>query len=276
MKIAIHQMCSCIKQDKNAANMVDAIHQASAAGAKMYFAPEMSILVDRDRKRAAERITIEPDSPHIRALCKAAQSVGIWIHLGSLPVLHEDGSGRFANRSLVIGSDGDIHGRYDKVHLFDVDLASGESWRESSAYRGGEEAVAVETPLGLMGLTICYDMRFPDLYSAYSKIGVAALAVPAAFTVPTGKAHWHSLLRARAIEAEAFVIAAAQSGQHEDGRQTYGHSLVVDPWGEVVLDMGEGEGLAIVELDLKRLDEVREQIPVHQNRRAISKPVRRY
>lgn len=269
-------MCSCIKPDKNAANMVDAIHKASAAGAKMYFAPEMSILIDRNRKRAAERITMEPDSPYIRSLCKAAQSARIWIHLGSLPVLHEDGGGRFANRSLVIDSNGTIQARYDKIHLFDVDLASGESWRESSAYRGGEEAVAVEAPIGLMGLTICYDMRFPDLYSAYSKISVAALAVPAAFTVPTGKAHWHSLLRARAIEAEAFVIAAAQSGRHEDGRQTYGHSLVIDPWGEVVLDMGEGEGLAIVELDLNRLGEVRAQIPVHQNRRPISKPVRRY
>ena len=269
-------MCSCVEPEKNASNMVDAIHKASAAGAKMYFAPEMSILIDRDRKRAATRITLEPDSPHIRTLCKAAQSAVVWIHIGSVPVLDEDGSGRFVNRSLVIDGDGDIRGRYDKIHLFDVDLASGESWRESSAYRGGEEPVAVETPIGLMGLTICYDMRFPDLYSAYSKIAVAALSVPAAFTVPTGKAHWHSLLRARAIEAEAFVIAAAQSGQHEDGRQTYGHSLVVDPWGEVVLDMGEGEGLAIVELDLKRLDEVREQIPVHQNRRAISKPVRRY
>jgi deaminated glutathione amidase len=276
MKIAIHQMCSCVEPNRNVANMVDAMHQASVAGAKMYFAPEMSILIDRDRERAAKRIMMEPESSYIRALCKAAQSAAIWVHLGSLPVLHEDGSGRFANRSLVIASNGDIQGRYDKIHLFDVDLASGESWRESSAYRGGDEAVAIETPIGLMGLTICYDMRFPDLYSAYSKIGVAALAVPAAFTVPTGKAHWHSLLRARAIEAEAFVIAAAQSGQHEDGRQTYGHSLVVDPWGEVLLDMGEGEGLAIVELDLRRLDEVRVQIPVHQNRRAISKPVRRY
>ena len=160
--------------------------------------------------------------------------------------------------------------------MFDVELAGGEHWRESSVYDAGSEAVAVETPLGLLGLTICYDLRFPDVFSALARAEVAAIAVPAAFTVPTGKAHWHTLLRARAIEAQAFVIAAAQSGHHEDGRSTFGHSLVVDPWGEVLLDMGEGEGLGFAEIDLTRIADVRSQIPVHANRRAVSDLVRRF
>ena len=155
------------------------------------------------------------------------------------------------------------------MHLFDVDLSTGESWRESSAYKGGDGPVLADTPLGKMGLTICYDMRFPDLYSRLAQAGATVFAVPAAFTVPTGKAHWHVLLRARAIESAAFVIAAAQCGKHEDGRETYGHSLVVDPWGTVLLDMGESEGVGFAGLDLARVTEVRAQIPVHLNRRDI-------
>jgi predicted amidohydrolase len=181
-----------------------------------------------------------------------------------------------ANRSLVIDDEGVIRARYDKMHLFDVDLSTGESWRESNAYVPGDGPVIADTPIGPLGLTICYDMRFPDLYSALSKAGIDALAIPAAFTVPTGRAHWHTLLRARAIEAQAFVIAAAQTGNHEDGRQTYGHSLVVDPWGDVLLDMGEDEGLGFAEIDLDRIREVRSQIPVHANRRDITAAVRRY
>ncbi len=165
-----------------------------------------------------------------------------------------------------------IRARYDKMHLFDVDLATGESWRESSAYRAGDRPVVADTPLGKMGLTICYDIRFPDLYSMLSQSGATIFAVPAAFTVPTGKAHWHVLLRARAIESAAFVIAAAQTGKHEDGRETYGHSLVIDPWGEVLLDMGSEPGLGFAELDLDRVTEVRAQIPVHLNRRDIPPP----
>jgi predicted amidohydrolase len=189
-------------------------------------------------------------------------------------VLLDDG--KFANRSLVIGPDGKVRARYDKMHLFDVDLSTGESWRESSAYTGGAAPAAVMTPIGLMALTICYDLRFPALYASLIAIAVDCIAVPAAFTVPTGKAHWHMMLRARAIEAQAFVVAAAQSGLHEDGRETFGHSLVIDPWGEVLLDMGRGEGLGFVELDLNRITEVRAQIPVHKNRRAIDMPVRMF
>ena len=276
MKIAIHQMCSGIEQARNLTEMVNAIAKSAADGACMYFAPEMSVLLDRDRKRARQQIFSEAESSAIAELQKAAATAGIWVHLGSLPVAHETGGGMIANRSIIIDSTGTVVARYDKMHLFDVDLAAGESWRESNAYVAGNSPVIVDAPIGQLGLTICYDLRFPDLFSALSRAGISALAVPAAFTVPTGRAHWHSLLRARAIEAEAFVIAAAQSGMHEDGRETYGHSLVVDPWGDVILDMGEDEGLAVVEVNLDRIQEVREQIPVHANRRDIPPNVRRY
>lgn len=273
MKIAIHQMRSSTAPDANARAMSDAVYQAAKAGATMYFAPEMSILLDRNRDEARQHIVFESQNEQLRGLTEAARHAGIWVHVGSIPILL-DMNGKFANRTIVIDPNGEIRARYDKMHLFDVNLSTGESWRESSAYRCGDGPVVVATPLGLMGLSICYDMRFPDLYSAYAQAGVDILAVPAAFTVPTGKAHWHILLRARAIESEAFVVAAAQSGAHEDGRITYGHSLVVDPWGEVLLDMGEGESLGFAELDLGRLAEVRAQIPVRDNRRDVSMPVR--
>jgi deaminated glutathione amidase len=274
-KIAVHQMCSGVDTRQNCAAMADAISLSAARGAVIYFAPEMSCLLDRNRDRARPNITAESKSAELRTICALAKSACIWVHLGSMAVVHET-SGKFANRSLVISPDGVVRARYDKMHLFDVDLSTGESWRESSAYAGGDSPVAVATPLGLMGLTICYDVRFPSLFAALIGEGVDVIAVPAAFTVPTGKAHWHALLTARAIEAEAFVIAAAQSGEHEDGRRTFGHSLVIDPWGETLLDMGEGEGLGFAELDLSRLAEVRAQIPVHANRRDIDMPVRRF
>jgi deaminated glutathione amidase len=269
MKIALHQMCSSTQPTINIQEITKAIRAAADGGAVMYFAPEMSVLLDRDRKRAAVEIESEAESTALHRISTIAAACGIWVHLGSMAVLHEDGSGRYANRSIVINANGAVAARYDKMHLFDVDLSTGESWRESSAYRGGDAPALVDTPLGLMGLTICYDMRFPDLYSHLAKKGARVIAVPAAFTVPTGSAHWHVLLRARAIESASFVIAAAQCGQHEDGRSTYGHSLVVDPWGEVLLDMGDGPGLGFVELDVSRIDAVRAQIPVHLNRRTI-------
>ena len=276
MRIAIHQMCSGINPLANAAEMVGALRKAAHEGAIMYFAPEMSILIDRDRQRSSTSIFSESETDALAAIAAAAAEASIWVHLGSVAVRSETNEGRLANRTVIIDSEGEIRARYDKMHLFDVALASGESWRESSVYDAGDGPVIVETPLGPMGLTICYDMRFPDLFSALAKAGVDIIAVPAAFTVPTGKAHWQTLLRARAIEAQAFVIAAAQSGLHEDGRKTYGHSLVVDPWGEVLLDMGEGAGLGFADIDLDRIAEVRRQIPVHANRRSLEMPVRRF
>ena len=271
MRIALHQMTSCIDPIRNASDMQDAIAKAADDGAVMYFAPEMALLVDRDRARARKYMADESHSMALQSLIAAAARHRIWVHIGSMPIL-DDGAEKLANRSIIISPDGAIAARYDKMHLFDVDLASGETWRESSAYVGGEQPVVVQTPLGQMGLAICYDMRFPDLFSAYAKSGVDVLTLPSAFTVPTGEAHWHTLLRARAIESAAFVIAAAQCGVHEDGRQTYGHSLVVDPWGSILLDMGDLPGLACVDLDLDAIKRVRQQIPVHANRRNIPSP----
>jgi deaminated glutathione amidase len=271
MRIAVHQMTSGIDPERNVLDMANAIAKSAAGGAVMYFAPEMSVILDRNRARARGHVAGESQNVALQTLIQAARLHKIWVHVGSIPVLDTNAT-KLANRTLVIAPGGQVMARYDKMHLFDVDLASGESWKESDAYAAGSQPVAVQTPLGLMGLAICYDLRFPDLFSFYAKSAVDIITIPSAFTVPTGEAHWHSLLRARAIEGESFVIAAAQCGHHEDGRQTFGHSLVVDPWGTVILDMGEALGLAFVDLDLNRIAEVRKQIPVHTNRRNIPAP----
>ncbi|MES3084157.1 carbon-nitrogen hydrolase family protein [Sphingomonas faeni] len=266
-KIGVLQMTSGIDPAVNAATLVEAVGEAGAAGAVVLFTPEMSGLIDRDRSRAAGSIVSEDNDPVLAAVRDAAASADIWVHLGSLAVRRADG--KFANRGFVIDPSGAIRARYDKLHLFDVDLPSGESWRESSAYVAGETATVVDTPAGKLGTSICYDLRFADLYRALSDAGAAILSVPAAFTRPTGAAHWEILLRARAIEAGAFVVAAAQTGVHEDGRETHGHSLVIDPWGDVLLDMGEGAGLAFAEIDVARIEQVRSRIPVIAHRRTI-------
>jgi predicted amidohydrolase len=276
MKIAVHQMCSGTDFARNADKVANAILVSATNGAEFYFAPEMCGLLDRNRARASAQIVTEEQNGFVAAAMMAAKDAGIWVHLGSVPVRHENGSGKFANRSILIDPTGQIRARYDKMHLFDVDLASGESWRESSSYVAGSQAVLAETPLGPMGLSICYDLRFPELYALLGRSGAAAFAIPAAFTVPTGEAHWHILLRARAIENAVFVIAAAQSGMHEDGRETFGHSLVIDPWGNILLDMGKGEAIGYADLDLSQVDSVRNQIPVHANRRDIPAVVTRY
>ena len=269
MRAAILQMTSGIDPAANAAVIVDAVEQAAEHGADMLFTPEMAGYLDRNRARAAETLRSEADDPVLAAAREAAARHGLWVHLGSLPLKEEGGDGRWVNRSFVIDGKGEIRARYDKIHLFDVDLATGESWRESAVYRPGEKVVAVETPWGRMGLSVCYDLRFPDLYRALTNAGATMLLVPAAFTVPTGEAHWHVLLRARAIEAGCFVIAPAQTGRHDDGRETYGHSLVIDPWGEVLLDMGEQAGLALADIDLSRVEDVRGRVPAIANRRDI-------
>ncbi|KQN31161.1 carbon-nitrogen hydrolase family protein [Sphingomonas sp. Leaf38] len=265
--IALLQMTSGIDPAANAQTIVEAIHFARDGGAEMVFTPEMAGLIDRDRTRGAASIVLEDDDPVLAAVCSAAARTGLWVHLGSLAVRRSDG--KFANRGFVIDGTGAICARYDKLHLFDVDLPTGESWRESAAYVAGDTASVVDTPVGMLGASICYDLRFADLYRALSDAGATLLSVPAAFTRPTGAAHWHILLRARAIEAGAYVVAAAQTGVHADGRATYGHSLVIDPWGEVILDMGEPAGLAFAEIDPARVAAVRSRMPVLQHRRAI-------
>ncbi|MXO90310.1 carbon-nitrogen hydrolase family protein [Pontixanthobacter aquaemixtae] len=271
-RIAILQMTSGIDPQENLAAIEGAAEKAAAAGAKVLFTPEMSMLLDRDRKRAAGLINPELVAELQEQLTHCAKRFDIDIALGSMAV-PGDGD-RYANRSMYFDRNcpGPVDPvTYDKIHMFDVELSTGETWRESGAYRPGTEVVTVEnTPVGRIGLSVCYDMRFPALFEELGKRKCDVIAVPAAFTVPTGKAHWHVMLRARAIEASAFVVAAAQVGQHADGRETYGHSLVVDPWGEVLLDMGGDEaGLAFCDIDLGRIEEVRAQIPSLANRRDI-------
>ena len=267
-RIALFQSTTGIDPAANAANLVRAIAKAAAGGAEMLFTPEMSGLLDRDPPRAAGNRRTEEEDAVLDACREAAQRHGIWLHLGSLAVLSEDG--KAANRGFVIDRKGVIRARYDKIHLFDVDLPTGESWRESNTYSPGKGVVVVDgTPVGKLGLTICYDLRFPGLFARLAEAGADLISVPAAFTVPTGKAHWHVLLRARAIEAGLFVAAAAQVGHHEDGRETFGHSLVADPWGEILLDMGETPGVAFAEIDLKRISDVRARIPALSHRRPI-------
>ena len=269
VRVALLQMCSGIDPEANGRAIFDGARKAAEGGAAMLFTPEMSNLIDRDRKRAVHSIVREEYDPVLRLACDAAQRFGIWIAIGSLAI--DRGDGRFANRAFVIDPQGAIACRYGKLHMFDVDLATGESWRESNAYAPGDSLGVVDgTPLGRLGLAICYDIRFPALFEALGQRQCDAIAIPAAFTVPTGRDHWHLLQRARAVEASAFVISAAQVGRHEDGRETYGHSMVVDPWGQVLLDMGgEGRGLAFAEIDPARTAEVRGQLPSLANRRAI-------
>ena len=267
-RLAVLQMTSGIDPAANAATIVNASAAAAAGGAQMLFTPEMSVLIDRDRARGGTNILPEADNPALLQLQEAASRHRIWIALGSMAVARDDG--RWANRSLVIGANGEIAARYDKIHMFDVDLASGESWRESNAFAPGEQVVSVETPLGRLGLTVCYDLRFPALFEALGRAKCDLIAVPAAFTVPTGRAHWHVLQRARAIEATAYVVCAAQVGRHEDGRETYGHSLVIDPWGDVLLDAGgAAAGLHFAEIDPARIAAVRAQLPCLANKQPI-------
>ena len=272
MRIALYQARTGIDPDANARDLTDAIAGAARGGAVMLFTPEMSGLLDRDRDRAGPKLRDEGEDGVLASVREAARREGIWVHVGSL-ALRGGGDGRMVNRGFVVDTEGQVRARYDKIHLFDVDLATGESWRESAAYAPGSNAVLVDTPVGHLGLSICYDLRFPDLYRALTDGGATVLSIPAAFTVPTGEAHWHVLARARAIEAGVFVVAAAQAGRHEDGRETFGHSLVVDPWGQVVLDMGADDvGLGFAEIDSGLVREVRGRIPAIDHRRTIGEP----
>ncbi len=273
MRIALYQARTGIDPAANAADLVAAVEEAAGGGAAMLFTPEMSGLLDQDRERAQAHLASEADDRVLAAVRDTAARKGIWVHLGSLALAGEREDGRLVNRGFLIDGSGAVRARYDKIHLFDVDLLTGESWRESAAYAPGEQPVVAQTPLGLLGLSICYDLRFPDLYQALTQAGATMLSIPAAFTVPTGEAHWHVLQRARAIEAGVFVIAAAQVGQHEDGRTTFGHSLVVDPWGKVLLDMGVERGVGFADIDPIQVEEVRRRLPAVRHRRPIPEPL---
>ena len=270
MRIAVLQMTSGIHPGHNCDAVVQAAGAARAGGAAMLYTPEMSLLLDRDRGRADRHMVRAELDRYVAKLAHTARAHEVWIALGSMA--YATAEGRRVNRSFLFPPDGGDPATYDKIHMFDVDLANGESWRESAAYVPGDRAVVVEhTPVGRLGLAICYDLRFPALFGALSERRCDVVAVPSAFTVPTGQAHWHVLLRARAIECSAYVVAAAQVGDHEDGRQTFGHSLVVDPWGDIILDMGGTEpGLGFADIDPGRIAEVRRQLPSLANRRTFT------
>jgi predicted amidohydrolase len=255
------------------------VEEAAAAGAHYVQTPEMTSLVERGRENLFGKVGPEESDPTLLALQDVARRRRVVVHVGSLAVRAGD---KIANRAIVIDAEGEIAARYDKVHLFDVDLANGESWRESATYTGGDRAVLAQTPWGLLGVTICYDVRFPALYRALAENGAAILSAPACFTRQTGEAHWHVLHRARAIETGSFMISAAQGGTHEDGRETFGHSLIVDPWGRVLAESGIEPGIIMATIDLKLVGEARSRIPALKHARPFTvevsgaaEPVRR-
>ena len=246
------------------------IREAAAGGAKLILTPEASNFLIKDPAARAAVLTTDDADAVAVGLRDLARELGVWLLIGSAIVRSgHEGDDRAANRSLLIDDKGAVVATYDKLHVYDVDLPTGERWRESAAIRPGDGAVVADTPWGWLGLTICYDIRFPQLYRALAKAGAAMISVPAAFTVPTGRAHWQVLLRARAIESAAFVVAAAQAGHHEDGRDTYGHSLVANPWGEVLAEAADDTGVTFADIDLAAVAEVRGRIPVIAHRRPI-------
>ena len=269
MRVACLQMCSGIDPVANLDIIGRACQDAADGGAQLLTTPEMAVLLDHNRTRAGGHIVAEAESAALAALRVAAASAQIWLHVGSMPLLAEAGD-KWVNRAFLIAPDGDIVARYDKIHLFDVQLENGENWLESGAYAAGQDAVVVDTPLGRIGLAICYDLRFPMLFDRLGATRPDLILCPSAFTRPTGAAHWHVLTRARAIESSCFVIAAAQSGTHEEGRETYGHSIAVGPWGDVLMDMGEDVGLSFVDLDYGEISRVRRQVPGLGNRREVA------
>jgi predicted amidohydrolase len=256
------------------------VREAAARGARFILTPEGTNVLQKDRERLLPTLVSLDDDPVVLGLRDLARELGVWVDVGSALVKREDGpdGGKAANRQAVIDPSGAIVATYDKLHMFDVDLPprdgkKGETARESATYEPGQRAVVVDTPLAAFGLTICYDMRFPALYRALALGGAKVLTAPAAFTRPTGEAHWEILLRARAIETGSFVLAAAQGGFHEDGRGTWGHSIVVGPWGEVIARLDHDEpGVLIADLDLAAVDKARAAIPALKNARAFTGP----
>jgi predicted amidohydrolase len=259
------QMRSGRKVDANIGAAAKLAREAKAAGADYIQTPEMTNLMEQKTKALFSILVEEERDPSLAAFRELARELNVHFHVGSLAV--KASPERAANRSFVIDPTGEIIARYDKIHMFDVELGAGESYRESNNYRPGESAVLVDLPWGRMGLTICYDLRFPSLYRALAEAGADFLAIPAAFTKITGEAHWHILTRARAIETGSYVLAAAQGGAHENGRETYGHSIVIDPWGNVVAEGGAEPGVIMAEIDPALVASARSRIPSLQHGR---------
>ena len=248
----------------------DLIRSARDQGADLITTPEVVGAIIHGRQNTLAATPAEADHPAIPFYSALASETGAWVLVGSLAVKLDDST--LANRSYLMDPAGGIAATYDKIHMFDVDLAGGESYRESATYRPGKQAVVADLPWGGLGMTICYDMRFAYLYRALAKAGAQVITVPAAFTVPTGRAHWHVLLRARAIETGCFVVAAAQCGTHDHGRKTYGHSIIISPWGEILAEAGEEPGVIVAELDLAKVEEARRAVPSIRHDRAFDPP----
>ncbi|MDI3337765.1 carbon-nitrogen hydrolase family protein [Defluviimonas aestuarii] len=265
MRAALLQLSVTDDPQVNLPVTLSLVREAAAKGANFALTPEVTNCLSSDRSHQNNVLRHEQDDPTLTALREEAERLGIWLLIGSLALLTHDSDGRFANRSFLIRPDGGIAARYDKIHMFDVNVSETEQYRESAGYRPGSRAVLTDTPFGKIGLTVCYDLRFPQLYRRLAKAGAQFLTVPAAFNDTTGKAHWEPLLRARAIECGAFVLAPAQTGAHAAHagrpRRTYGHSLVVSPWGEVLADGGSEPGLLLVDLDLDAVDKARSRVP---------------
>jgi len=263
---AVVQMRSAKEPRRNAADMEALVREAAAKGATYVQTPEMTGALVRDQEARASVFTTEEKDVVVATASRLAGELGIYLHIGSTAILRADG--KLANRALLFGPDGALRACYDKIHMFDVDLDNGESWRESSAYEAGGRATVAELPFATLGFAVCYDLRFPQLFRAEALAGAEVLCVPAAFTRQTGEAHWHVLLRARAIENGAFVIAAAQGGLHEDGRETFGHSLIVDPWGRIIAEVdSDVPGIALAQIDTRLSGEARRKIPNLKNAR---------
>jgi predicted amidohydrolase len=259
------QMRAGLSPQSNLDAALKLIAQAKSGGADYVLTPEMTNILEVKRERLFAAIAPEETDASLAAFRELARKLGIFLHIGSLAI--KLSAEKAANRSFLIDRNGEIVARYDKIHMFDVDLAGGESYRESRNYRPGEIAVAADLPWGRLGLSVCYDLRFPALYRALAEAGASFLAIPSAFTQQTGEAHWHVLNRARAIENGAFVLAAAQGGKHENGRETYGHSLVVDPWGRILAEGGNEPGVILAEIDPAAVTAARAKVPSLQHGR---------
>lgn len=259
------QLCCADDPAANLPVTLELVAEAAARGAELVLTPEVTNCVSTSRSHQQAVLVREDEDATLAALRAVAGTHGIWLLAGSLALRTDDPEGRFANRSLLIGPDGEIVARYDKIHMFDVEVSDTETYRESGGFRSGDRAVLAGTPLGRIGMTVCYDLRFPHLYRDLAQAGAELLTVPSAFSPITGAAHWEVLLRARAIETGCFVLAPAQSGRHSvsrgRARETYGHSLAVAPWGEVMLDMETGPGAAVIELDLAEVSKARKRVP---------------
>lgn len=265
MRTALLQICSSDQPKDNLAVVTKMIGQAAETGAGFILTPEVSNCVSTSRRHQNEVLQLERDDLFLKGIQAAAARYGVWVSIGSLALKTEDIDGRFANRQFMIGPDGTIVARYDKIHMFDVTVSETETYHESDGYRPGDQAVLAQVPFGRVGLTICYDVRFPVLYRKLAQAGASVLTVPAAFSPVTGAAHWQSLLQARAIETGCYVLAAAQTGKHHlstgRSRATYGHSLAISPWGEVLADAGVGIGISYVDLRLEEVEKARKRIP---------------